>query len=183
METNLIKEVNVDNAIPLNKQKFITEPLILINDYLTRINRFTNEELKVGMDDEIHEQDNYDSFPYGNGVFDHFRLILKNQELKCYFGYNSDHKPYGIFFKWLIYSKNKQGFTSIEKKGGVGIFKSDLKNDLKRKKTAIWILLNTFSQMSGDSFVSYPSNCKTKEDLKKFYLENITGTEYSERIL
>ena len=35
METNKVKEVNVDNVIPLKQQKFITEPLILLNEYLT----------------------------------------------------------------------------------------------------------------------------------------------------
>ena len=176
MENNIVKEVNVDNVIPLKQQKFITEPLILLNEYLIRINRYSVREIVDGEADGIYDLDNYQLIV--PGVFDRFWISLKQQEIQCCFAYRNEFNTKGILFNWKITDKHEN--PKNQRMGDIQILKNDLRNDLGRKQTAIWIVLNIFSN---DGFVSYPSNCRTKEDLNKFYFENIIGTEHSVRIL
>jgi len=169
METNKVKEVNVDNVIPFDKPKsglsirqenLMNETLILLNQYLTRINKFSTKELKECWGNGIYEDDN-------TGVFDDFTIgEEKYHELtKCYFGYNESNSKYrkrGLDFTLIHPNKEggKHDYTLSLKKG-------DLRNDLSRKKISIWITKHIFSYYG------------TKEELDEFFFRSVFSREHN----
>ena len=179
METNKVKEVNVDNVIPFDKTKsglsirqenLMNETLILINQHLTRINKFSVKELKEGwLIDDFYKEDK-------TGLFDDFYIgEEKNNELtECRFGYNeSSGKTYNKGLDIIILPMKPKG-VGIEKEWDLdrqsytlSFQKGDLRNSLSRKKISIWITEHIFSYYG------------TKEELDEFFFRSVFSGEHN----
>ena len=177
METNKVKEVNVDNVIPFDKPKsglsirqenLMNETLILINQHLTRINKFSVKELKEGwLNDDFYKEDK-------TGLFDDFYIgEEKNNELtECRFGYNeSSGKTYnkGLDIIILPMKSVGVGFEKVEVRQSYtcSFQKGDLRNDLSRKKISIWITKHIFSYYG------------TEEELEEFFCRSVFSREHN----
>ena len=166
METNKVKEVNVDNVIPFDKPKsglsirqenLMNETLILINQYLTRINKFSIKELYSWVIDDL-----FDDFYIGEE---------KNNELtECRFGYNeSSGKTYnkGLDIIILPMEPVGVGFEKVEVRQTVYCYfqKGDLRYEQSRKKISIWITKHIFSYYG------------TEEELEEFFCRSVFSKE------
>ena len=161
METNKVKEVNVDSVIPFDKPKsglsirqenLMNETLILINQYLTRINKFSVKDLKEGW----RIGDLFEDFYIGEE---------KNKELTtCGFGYNEDSGKYYnkglniIIIPMDEMDDERETFTCSFQKG-------DLRNSLSRKKISIWITKYIFFYFG------------TEEELDEFFCRSVFSKE------
>ena len=164
METNKVKEVNVDNVIPFDKPKsglsirqenLMNETLILINQYLTRINKFSIKELYSWVIDDL-----FDDFYIGEE---------KNNELTtCCFGYSDGkYSKKGLGIIILPMEPVGVGFEKVEVRQSVtcSFQKGDLRNDMSRKKISIWITKHIFSYYG------------TEEELEEFFCRSVFSKE------
>ena len=159
METNKVKEVNVDNVIPFVKPKsglsirqehLINETLILLNQYLTRINKYSVRELKESWVGGLYEENN-------SGVFDSFDIEEFPPIMNCYFIYNEGSNVCEFVYK----REDDEEWDVLQFRKRV------LRNDFRRKKISLWITKYLFSHFG------------TEEELDKFFFRSVFGEEYS----
>ena len=148
-----VNEVKMNKVIPFNKPKsglsvrkeqLINKTLLKLDEYLSRINKFSVREL-TEYGDGVWEDDL-------TGVFDRFYIDEDESETKyeCYFDYDTSEKCM-IFYTKLL----KEGFP-IGRSGGK-FPKKTIKQIVSRKKMSIWL-----SQIMFPSF-------GTETEMKEFY--------------
>ena len=163
METNKVKEVNVDNVIPFDKPKsglsirqenLMNETLILINQHLTRINKFSVKDLK-------------ENWRIGDLFEDFYIGEEKNKELTtCCFGYNQSSGKYHNKGLDIIIIPMEE-MEEVRKPYTCSFQKSHLRNDMSRKKISIWITKHIFSYYG------------TEEELDEFFFRSVFSREHN----
>ena len=152
MENNIVKEVNVDNVIPVGKPKSglsiqqLDETLLVLYDRLTRINKYPVKDISINnfvYTDGVFEDD-------GSGIFNDFYIGLnddfsdsekRKNGIECHFKYvhksDGKFKHYG-FYLWCF--------------GKAFRFpKREMSSETKRKQMAIWLASKVYVDYEGIS--------------------------------
>ena len=141
MKNNIVKEVTVDNVIPVGKPKSglsiqqLDETLLVLYDRLTRINKYPVKDLTLdtaSYTDGVYEDD-------GSGIFNDFYIGYRNdftskrnyyKDIECRFYYMSRSDG-----SWV----RKTCFVLSAFGEPIDFPKKEITTKLKRKQMAIWL--------------------------------------------